>query len=279
MGAQGASDRFPRAVYSPEVRWQRVAPSGPFRVVSLDLWFTTIFYGPGTDERWKEDRVHLLGEILRSRDGTRPTQYEIQTAMDAVHSSLKAHGREPMVIDPETLLQYYAEFLAAHLVIPSDQAGRAYSAVGLDEHPPQVNPEAVGVVHALRTRHIPVIAITNTARRAASWQEFLSSRADLAFRDVVTSCEVGSAKPHPELFLEAARRLGVRTSDILHVGDRWELDVDGARRAGCGAALYRGLWPVYPKGLYPETDPHRAEDPSVRCIDRLEELLEGNLLG
>ena len=72
-----------------------------------------------------------------------------------------------------------------------------------------MNPEAIGAIRALNARNVPVIAITNTSRREASWQEFLRSRAGLSFRHVVTSCEVGRCKPHPEIFLEASRRLGL----------------------------------------------------------------------
>jgi putative hydrolase of the HAD superfamily len=94
---------------------------------------------------------------------------------------------------------------------------------------------------------------------------------------VITSCEVGRAKPDPGIFLEAARRLDVAPSEVLHVGDRWELDVEGARRAGLGAALYRGLWPYYPSGMYPETDPALLEDPDVGTIDRLDGVLSADL--
>ncbi len=66
---------------------------------------------------------------------------------------------------------------------------------------------------------------------------------------MIASCEVGRAKPKPEKFLEASRRLGIPLDEILHVGDRWELDEDGALRSGCGAVLYRGLWSHYPKGM------------------------------
>jgi FMN phosphatase YigB (HAD superfamily) len=59
---------------------------------------------------------------------------------------------------------------------------------------------------------------------------------------------------------------------MLHVGDRWELDVVGARAAGCGAVLYRGLWGTYPAGLYGELPPPPADRGGVRLVDSLVEL-------
>jgi FMN phosphatase YigB (HAD superfamily) len=255
-----------------------MALRGPFHAVSFDFWFTVLYYRPGGDDRWTDDRLRFLGSILRSRAGKTLETHDIATAVEAVHSRLRTQGQEPITVDPQPLVKAYAEFLDAEVTVPLDEAGRAYSSAGLLEHPPLVNPEATGVIRTLNARNVPVIAITNTARREASWQEFLRSRAGLSFRHIVTSCEVGWCKPHPEIFAEASRRLDLPAREILHVGDRWELDVEGARHAGFGAVLYWGLWPSYPPGEFPETDPRWTDDPNVLHIDRLQELLEGNLL-
>jgi len=155
---------------------------------------------------------------------------------------------------------------------------REYSAAGLAEHPPTVNPELRSVLPALRDRGVPVIMITNTARRAATWKSMLHDRWGLVFDHVIASCEVGKAKPDRAIFERASRLLGLPAAEILHVGDRWELDVVGAQNAGFGAALYRGLWGSYPPGMYPETDPGLVARSGVLCVDRLEELLEDGLL-
>lgn len=53
-----------------------------------------------------------------------------------------------------------------------------------------------------------------------------------AFEFVLASGVHGRPKPSPDLFLEAARRFRLEPGEILHVGDRWLEDVEGARRAG-----------------------------------------------
>ena len=253
--------------------------SGRFRALSLDLWFTTLYYTRAQDERWREERARLLTEARRTGpgEGDRPSSHEVHAAMEAVHAGLGVN-RYPTTVDPAELISAYADQLHARPSVPLAELARAYSAAGLAEHPPQVNPEAVSLVRALVERGIPVVAVTNTGRREASWQAFLQAHTDLRFRHVITSCELGRAKPDAEIYWEAARRLGLAPSEILHVGDRWELDAEGALRAGLGTALYRGLWRFYPEGEYPETNPRVAEAAGVATIDRLDEVLEDGLL-
>ncbi|MCI4343004.1 MAG: HAD family hydrolase [Thermoplasmata archaeon] len=255
-----------------------MAPQRPFRALSLDFWFTTLYYKSGSDNLWKEDRIRVLGQVLKTSAWEDFPAERIEEAMEAVHSEFRRRDRELNTIDPETLVTAYAEHLDARLAVPVAGAGVALSSAGLDEHPPQVNSELNALARALSVRNVPIIAITNTARREASWKQFLDPRTTAPFLHIVTSCEVGRAKPAPEIFRDAARRLGLPPHEILHVGDRWELDVEGAQEAGYGAVLYRGLWSHYPEGLYPETDYGLHDDPEVQIIDHLDELLEGNLL-
>lgn len=46
----------------------------------------------------------------------------------------------------------------------------------------------------------------------------------------------GRMKPYPDLFLNAAKQLGVAPTQILHIGDSHRADVMGALEAGCQAA-------------------------------------------
>jgi putative hydrolase of the HAD superfamily len=49
---------------------------------------------------------------------------------------------------------------------------------------------------------------------------------------VVTSADVGAAKPDPALFRRALELAGVPASEAVHVGDSLDNDVEGARAAG-----------------------------------------------
>lgn len=54
---------------------------------------------------------------------------------------------------------------------------------------------------------------------------------------VVTSAEVGAAKPDPAIFEHALELAGARPEDVVHVGDSLENDVAGARAAGIRPVL------------------------------------------
>jgi putative hydrolase of the HAD superfamily len=70
------------------------------------------------------------------------------------------------------------------------------------------------------------------------------------FAHVVTSGEVGVAKPDPRIFAIAAERFGVRTEECAYVGDRLRTDAIGATKAGMtGVWLDRGHVPAEPADL------------------------------
>jgi len=255
-----------------------VDPERRFRALSLDLWFTLLYYAPERDDQWREDRALLLRDSLRTQDGQQIDLGTVKEAIDSVHSTLRAEQRELITLDPERLIPLYAQALNAELTVPLVEFARTYSAVGLQEHPPIANPEAVALVRALAERKVPVIAITNTARRGSTWRDYLRDQVGLELRLVLSSSDCGAAKPNPAIFHEAARRTKLPPSEILHVGDSWELDVEGALRAGFGAMLYRGLWKFYPEGDSPENAPRAPSAPGVPCIDRLDEVLERHVL-
>ncbi len=58
------------------------------------------------------------------------------------------------------------------------------------------------------------------------------------FDDVVVSAEVGMAKPEPEVFRLAARRLGIGPAECVFVDD-WDVNVNAAREVGMTAVLHR----------------------------------------
>jgi HAD superfamily hydrolase (TIGR01549 family) len=88
--------------------------------------------------------------------------------------------------------------------------------------------------------------------------------------DHVTSSDtVGAAKPDPAFFAGVAAEVGVRPDECVHVGDRVDNDVVGARAGGMlPVHLVRGPWGVLHAG-----DP--AVDLQVRSLVELPALLEG----
>jgi FMN phosphatase YigB (HAD superfamily) len=54
------------------------------------------------------------------------------------------------------------------------------------------------------------------------------------FKTVILSSKIGIRKPNPEIYWEAARRIGVEPAHCVYVGDNPVRDVEGTRAAGYG---------------------------------------------
>ena len=104
-----------------------------------------------------------------------------------------------------------------------------------------LDPEAEPLLRALGSRY-RLALVTNGA---SDVQRAKLSRTPFAayFAEVVISVEAGVAKPDPEIFRIAARRLGVDPRDCVMVGDSLARDVAGAKAAGMRAVwIDRKLW-------------------------------------
>ncbi|WP_149084121.1 MULTISPECIES: HAD family hydrolase [Microbacterium] len=92
---------------------------------------------------------------------------------------------------------------------------------------------AVATLRRLRSRGVPIGLITDGA--PGGQHNKIDALGIRSLFDVITvSDELGRAfrKPHERPFVKTAHALGVSASAIIHVGDRWEKDVVGARAAG-----------------------------------------------
>ena len=98
-------------------------------------------------------------------------------------------------------------------------------------------PGVKDTLHELHRRGytLGVIANTITEREIPDWIE--SDGLTNYFQDVVLSSKVGIRKPNPEIFREAARRVGVTPSKCAYVGDNPIYDVSGSRQAGFGLTV------------------------------------------
>jgi HAD superfamily hydrolase (TIGR01549 family) len=84
----------------------------------------------------------------------------------------------------------------------------------------------------------------------------------------VYSSEIGYRKPHPADFEAAANRSGLEPQEIIYIGDRFHVDVLGAREAGMvGILKYR------PGMIYP--DPLPIDIPVLQSIHEILSLTPG----
>jgi HAD superfamily hydrolase (TIGR01549 family) len=74
---------------------------------------------------------------------------------------------------------------------------------------------------------------------------------ELFFNDIVISQEIGLAKPNPEFFRMAVKRLRLSPHDVLCVGDNPLTDIRGAHDAGIDTCWFNPYAQSYPVGIPP----------------------------
>jgi HAD superfamily hydrolase (TIGR01509 family) len=153
-----------------------------------------------------------------------------------------------------------------------------HETIGLPEPPAEINAEVVRRLAELYREHLPVLRGAREAveRMAAHWPLGLASSSnreliDLVleelgvahlFRATVSSEEVERGKPAPDVYLEAARRLGVDPTRAAAIED----SENGIRAAR--AAAMRVL--AIPNAHFPPGDDVLAQaDVVLRSLDEL----------
>jgi putative hydrolase of the HAD superfamily len=91
-------------------------------------------------------------------------------------------------------------------------------------------PDVEPVLRELRAADVKLVIASNWDCSLPDW---LAPLGLLDLVDgVVTSADLGAAKPHPALFRRALELAGAGPDEAVHVGDSLENDVQGARAAG-----------------------------------------------
>jgi putative hydrolase of the HAD superfamily len=139
--------------------------------------------------------------------------------------------------DPERLERLRdrcADEMRRALGIPAlDHATARRAMLGALEFSPY--PDVVPALRELRERGLTLVVASNWD---CSLPEWLRPAGILELVDgVVTSAEVGAAKPSPRVFQRALAVAGVDPARALHVGDKVDNDIDGAEAAGVRGVL------------------------------------------
>ena len=128
-------------------------------------------------------------------------------------------------------------------------------------------PDVKDVVIELSQRGyiLGIIANTITETEIPDWLE--ADGLTGYFKVVVLSSKLGIRKPNPEIYLEAARRVGVEPAGCVYVGDNPVRNVEGVREAGFGMSIIL----LEPATL--KKEPPTGEIKADKMIQELSELL------
>ncbi len=114
--------------------------------------------------------------------------------------------------------------------------------VSTDGFKPRENPEALDALSALKGMGAKVAVVSNTSFSTRGVMMLLRNAGIADYVDVViSSSDVGHVKPQRAMFWKLVKSLGVKPSEIVHVGDACVEDVLGALGSGLRAVYYTGL--------------------------------------
>lgn len=189
------------------------------------------------------------------------TLVELEPPVEPLRRELRAHfGLELGEAEATRALRAEIAFYRAHHDEAHDRGAlaglRERAAAALREALPPAGAElplaplTEALLAALRFRPFPEVPDVLRAARAAGTRLVVVSNWDVSLHDVlaetglaplldgvVTSAELGSAKPEPAIFARGLALAGVAAEQALHVGDSVEHDVVGARAAGIAVRL------------------------------------------
>lgn len=222
--------------------------------VLLDFFGTLVDYSPSrTDQGY-----HASYALTRSM-GASVEYEEFLTEWVAVSTHLDDRSAAD---DSEFSMDEAATMFLARLLgraSSADEVGEFVELYVSEWNTGVVYPAAViGVVESLAER-FRLAVVTNTHKADLVPCHLAAMRIAGYFETVVTSVEVGRRKPHPAIFHEALRRLGVAAGSAVFVGDTYLPDYVGPEAVGITAFLI---------------DPRREHDvPAKRRLRSLEDLV------
>ena len=141
----------------------------------------------------------------------------------------------------------------------------------------QIFPDAVNTIKTLAERGYKLSIVSNTTSSVEAPAMLAENGLTDYFSPVILSCVVGSRKPHPSMFLQATRGMGMLPENCAYVGDNLSRDLIGAMQAGFGSVIIINM-AGYQADEYDPDDDLQAETitetkPQHR-IGRLSELLD-----
>lgn len=95
-------------------------------------------------------------------------------------------------------------------------------------------PEVHYVLRTLAQRH-PLVILSNASRPFIQMEMDAGGLTGFFQRVISATSDLGKVKKSREFYEEASSLLGVKPSQLVHVGDHWEFDYIAPRRAGIRA--------------------------------------------
>ena len=212
--------------------------------ITFDVWETMLFEKSGDGEQRNLARCRNVSQALHKL-GVEVSVEQVASALDKTVALLLEAWKENRDLTHVDQLRALIRFAwKGSAKIKSEwlrELSDAYVSP-IHEVPPYLNPDISGVLESLSgEKQLGIICNTGITPGFAL-KEFLSRQKVAEYFDVmIFSDEVGVRKPEPRIFRLAARKLGVKPNETVHIGDNIMCDVWGAKLAGFKAIHLAGI--------------------------------------
>lgn len=203
------------------------------RAVSLDFYLTLICPANGKG-RGLSYQEFLFENGLNANPWEHQVLYDVfEYFGDVYQTNLTASDKDQFWIDFTRLLFQRTNVTGCTESMLSRFAPIIRSIFGPEYF--SLFPEVHPVLLEMKRRGLQIAVISNWQRGLVHFCRELGIQGYLS--EILASGEVGYAKPDSRIFEMAANRLKLLPQEILHVGDSWIDDIEGARGAGFNPVL------------------------------------------
>jgi putative hydrolase of the HAD superfamily len=230
------------------------------KAVFFDLYQTLVGYDPPREE-WESRALDSLGIKAPAKAFTRAFNLadEYFYTENAIKPLSKRHADEVAAV----YAKHQSIVLKEGGIQPTPDLVRAMLVRFRDAKLKQVLfDDVIPAMSELKSRDMILGVISNVDKDIKPLMDELGVSRFLT--TAVTSQETGFTKPHPEIFLEALRRVELAASNVIFVGDQYQIDVLGSSAVGMKAVLLD-------RGGFSEAP---TECPRIRNLFQISTMLE-----
>jgi 2-haloacid dehalogenase/putative hydrolase of the HAD superfamily len=187
--------------------------------VFVDMGDTLVKFVPRMHEK--------MAEVMR-KEGLEVTDYQVFRAL--VKHMGKSNFPHP---DHDGLSALdFTDILYEMGIPPTPELVRRLASVNYLSDHYELYDDSIPFLRELKGRGVKIILVTNTTKKVRRIVRDLDL--DKYVDHVVASCDVNLMKPHPKIFYHASL---LAEGPAVHIGDVYEIDYIGARRAYLNAIL------------------------------------------
>ncbi|MHA2365440.1 MAG: HAD family hydrolase [Candidatus Hodarchaeales archaeon] len=189
---------------------------------------------------------HMINRCWEGNHGYEVNYEDFKKSYDIAFSQINYRLKQKGYKNPpnQGSVTYWAEFYSIMFEelgdLPDVSAQEAKEVTeSWSTHPkPKLFPDVVPFLKLCKDKNIKVALLSNTMDTYPR-ERIIKDKVEKYFDVIALSHEIGAWKPDPKIFNVTSEELGVKNTEIIHIGDEFWQDMLGASQSGI-----HGIWRV-----------------------------------